>query len=190
MRESTKKLYSLIAVLSLFGGTLYVFVSFVMPSMDERQVLRGEKSGQEQIYTDDQNTANNINQLMQTYASFADAQNNVSNLLPLSDLTPELMNQINGLAKINKVLIDGINFEYRLPEVLPPEAKRPLLAPYATTISTIHFHGAYADIRSFVSMLGNNVRLMDVISLSLSGGGTAKSPVLDGVLVVNSYYQP
>ena len=189
MKDSDKKIYSVISISVLIAGALFVFINLVMPAMDEVKVMRGERDAVVASYADAQNTLSYIKSLKNTYNTIPDARNAVSSFIPSSNNVSDLVSQIYGLSKVAGVNINSIYFKDAPPELPAGNKVQPIPAPYGTVTATMAMNGSYENIKSFVKMLETNIRLIDPVSLTLSGGGSV-SPVLDGTLVVNSYYQP
>jgi len=89
------------------------------------------------------------------------------------------------LAKINSMDIESLSLQY------PPlkSSTDSLIEPMGTVRATIRLNGDYRDLRPFLEDLETNIRLIDVYSLNVEGGGIPGRNKLIYNLVLDTYYQ-
>lgn len=186
MRASTKRFYSVLASIGFLVGSMYVYTSYIRPIYDEIQRLRGERLAVLNSLNDSRVTVEIVTDLLRKYQSIADIQDQLSLSLPIGEETTNLLNQIQGLAGINNVQIQSISFQY-LP--IDYNNRQSILKPTGSLRVTADISGDYGSIKAFLKGIETNVRVIDIRSLKVSGGGTNKNPILSGQLVVDTYYQ-
>ncbi len=189
MKESQSKFYSVLAISVLFAGALFIFVEMVMPDVDEIKILRGQRDSSIIAYNNTLSNVDHIKKLKAAYDSLSGARASLNSFIPSSDDTSDLVNQLNGLAKLNNLSVASINFKNEVPELPPGETAAPIPAPNGTVAATMRLSGYYENIKTFIAMIETNIRLIDTVSISISGGGST-SPILDCTLVAKAYYQP
>lgn len=186
MKSSTKRFYSLLLGICLLVGALFVFSSFVGPEYSEIQRLRGERQAKLDLLKDYQVTADALNSLLNKYRSVAELQNTLALSLPLSEQAPGVFNQLQGLAIGNNLRMDSLSFQY-----LPVEYndQTSILKPVGVLRVAVKAVGTYDNFKKFLQAVETNVRILDVASLTLEGGGVVRNPSLTYNLVVDTYYQ-
>lgn len=184
MRSATKRLISVLASLGFLIGAIVVFSSLVLPAYRNVQQLRGEKKSLETVIKEEEQLVTTANRLLAEYQSAANLQNSLSLILPREEALPGIVNQVQGIAKSAGVTIEGMNVEN-----LPLEHSRTssIIEPVGSFKATIRVKGSYEALKSYVQSLETNVRIIDVDSMALSGGGAAGPLTVD--LVLRTYYQ-
>ncbi len=184
MRPATKRLFSILASSGLLIGTIIFFSSAVMPEYKNIQQLRGEKKSLDAVVGEEDRLINTASQLLNEYQNAANLRDNLSLVLPREEALPGMINQIQGIARSTGVTIEGINVE-NLP--LTHSEKSSIVEPVGSFKATVRIRGSYEASRSYVQSLETNVRIIDVDSFAVSGGGGA-GPLTTN-LVLRTYYQ-
>lgn len=184
MRPATKRLLSILASLGILIGAIVSFSSLVTPEYKNIQQLRGEKQSLDAVVGEEERLINTASQLLNEYQNAANLRDNLSLVLPREEALPGVINQIQGIAKSTGVAIEGINAEN-----LPLEYSRTssIIEPVGSFKVTVRVKGSYEALRSYVQSIETNVRIIDVDSIALSGGGGAGP--LTANLVLRTYYQ-
>lgn len=186
MKASTQRFYSLLLSLVFVLGSVFAYVSFIGPEIQKIASLRGEKIAVESTLSDYQKAVDETNKLLSRYKSLADLESSFASAIPTTEEIPSLINQISGLAKLNKITVSSIDFQY---PPLDTKKQSELIKPFSTIRTSVKFSGTYLDMKNFIAALESNVRLMDVASISISDGGKKNNPVLSYALTVDAYYQ-
>ncbi len=174
------------AGLVLLVGALFIYSSFIQPTYSEIQELRGERAAKESLLNDYKSTAEALNNLLQQYKDIAEIQDTLSESLPLGEHAPEVFNQLQGIATSNNLRIDSVSFQY-----LPIDygEKNSILRPLGTLRISMKMAGTYDNLKTFLEAIETNIRILDVVTLSLEGGAIARNPALNYNLIVDTYYQ-
>ncbi|MDP2650697.1 MAG: type 4a pilus biogenesis protein PilO [bacterium] len=184
MRSATKRLISILVSLGFLIGAIVLFSSLVLPAYRDVQQLRGEKKSLEAVVKEEEQLITTANRLLTEYQSAANLRDTLSLVLPREEALPGMINQIQGIAKSAGVTVENMNVEN-----LPLEHSRTssIVEPVGSFKVTIRVRGSYEALRSYVQSLETNVRIIDVDSFALSGGGAAGPLTAD--LVLRTYYQ-
>lgn len=185
MKDSTKRLYSSLLSLGFIAGSFYVYFSLIVPALSEVHRLRGERVATEIDLAEFKKAAEETRNLQRTYQSVEAFRSNLSQLLPTKENIPPLMNQVYGLAALNQVAVSGVDFQISPPE---PAGSR-LVFPMSKITVSVRFSGKYDDMKRFLKDLESNLRMFDIRSVNISGGGRA-DPLLDVSLTFDTYFQP
>ncbi len=184
MKPATKRLFSILVSMGFLIGAVVLFSSLALPEYNKIQQLRGEKESLGTVVGEEERLVGIASQLINQYENAADLRNNLALLLPREEATPGIINQIQGIAKGNGVIIEGINVE-----ALPLEYSKTssVVEPVGRFKITVQLTGSYGAIRGYIQSLETNVRIIDIDSIAISGGGT--SGPLKADLAIKTYYQ-
>ncbi len=187
LKDSTKRLYSSLLSVTLVAGSLYVFISMVIPSYNFTQELRAEKASKEKILVEYKKALEETNRLRATYSSIEQFQSQLNQFLPIKEDLPPVVNQVYGLAALNEVVLSGMDFQIRASET--SASKKSLVYPNSGIAISTRVTGNYDNVKRFIGDLETNLRLFDVSSINISGGGK-KDAKLEAALTFDTYFQP
>jgi len=185
MKDSTKRLYSSLLSLGFVAGSFYVYFSLIVPEFSSVQALRGERLKKQINLAEYKKASEETKKIQLTYQSVKAFKSNLSQLLPVTEEIPSLMNQVYGLAALNQAAVSVVDFQTKSQE----SSARDLVFPLSEIVVSVRFTAKYDDAKRFIKDLESNMRIFDITSASISGGGK-KDPVLDINLSFNTYYQP
>ena len=187
LKDSTKRLYSSILALTLISGSFYMFFTMVIPEYNADQDLRSKKATEEKVLVEYQKALEETNRLKATYSSVEQFKSQLNQFLPVKEELPPIVNQSYGLASLNNVALSGIDFQ-----VKPSEEsinKKVLAHPNSKVTITVRATGKYNDLKRYIGDLETNLRLFDLQSINITGGGKKDNP-LEASLSFDAYYQP
>lgn len=188
MRSSTKRILVILGSFGLMMGSLYVYLSMIIPAYAEIQELRAERQTRLEILAKQTEAQNAINTLIGQYQSIAgtDQQRVIAAMLPTGIDIPSVVNQIQGMARTNALSIQSISFQY-----LPiKQGENDLVKSVGVIRVSQSLAGSYAAFKNYVQALETNVRLMDLNSLRIDAGARAiVRDVFSYNLVADVYYQ-
>jgi len=185
MKPSTYRLLSILGSVFLLIGAVVIYSNLVNPAYGEIQGLRDKREANAKLLQEQKEAIDAVNRLLNEYQSLAQIQENISMVLPNEENIPSIINQFQGLAKINSMDIESLSLQY------PPlkSSTDSLIEPLGTVRATIRLNGDYRDLRPFLEDLETNIRLIDVYSLNVEGGGIPGRNKLIYNLVLDTYYQ-
>ncbi len=185
MKPSTQRLIIILGSFALMIASIYVLVSLLIPSYQGVQSLRLQRAQAVNLYENQVEASNKIGGLINQYNSLATVQEALSVILPTEPQTSILMNDVQALAANNSVVLNSISFQY------PPIAKAPssIVLGLGTIRITANLTGSYESFKAFLRDIETNIRVIDVNSLRIDGGGVSKQTNLTYNLIMDAYYQ-
>lgn len=184
MSQSTKRSYGVMASLLLIVGVGVIFFSLIVPKSSDIQALRGERLALKEAVQEEREAVEAVQALLNEYVSISDLQNNLSLSLPIEEEVPNIVNQLQGIAKLSGVVIESVSLQ-RLP--IKPSRSGNLVTPVGTMEITMSLKSPYESLKLYLEGIETNIRIMDVVSINIEGGAT--SEILSYTLVVKTYYQ-
>lgn len=184
MKPATKRLGSILVSLAFLVGAVILFNSLVLPEYGTIQELRGERNALEAVVKEEEQLVKTASRLLNEYQSARDIQSTLSLVLPTEEATSGIINQLQGIASINGVAVEGVNIEAA---PLQFQGTGSVVEPVGTLKLAVRLKGSYEGLRSYIQSLETNVRIIDVDSFVVGGGGT-RDP-LRATLVIRTYYQ-
>lgn len=184
MRPASKRLITILISLALLIGAVILFSSLIVPEYGEIQQLRGEKKSLDAVVEEEERLVDIATQLLAQYQSAAELRNSLSLVLPQDEALPGTINQIQGIAKSAGVTVAGINVE---PLPLDYARASSIVEPAGGFRATVRVIGSYEALKSYLQLLETNIRIIDVDSITISGGG-GKGPLTTS-LIIKTYYQ-
>lgn len=175
---------SVMGVVLLFGASVVVFTSLIRPEFDLIQQTRGRRAAGLQALERARTVGQVIGNLRTAYESMTEFQQSVSNSLPNGEAVPLFLNQIQGLAGLNKLALNSISFQ---PQTVEPSADK-IVWPTKTIRVTIQAEGRYQNLKEFLRDVETNIRLTDVRSLKLRSV-QSRPDIFTFDAVVDTYYQ-
>ncbi|HEY4498383.1 MAG TPA: type 4a pilus biogenesis protein PilO [Candidatus Paceibacterota bacterium] len=185
MSGQTKRFLGVILTLAFFVGAVSFYSSLVVPSYREVQELRAERRSLARLVEEERSIVESVNRLLGQYQSISDFQRSLSLVLPTEEEVPGIINQLQGIARTSGVAIDSLELD-ALP--IEPVKSSSVIEPIGKLRVDLRLRGNYSAIKSYLAALATNIRIMDVDSLRVEGGGTNDN-VLNYTLTVNTYYQ-
>lgn len=184
MRPATKRLLSVLVSLAFFVGAIVLFSSLVVPEYRVIQQLRGERNSLAAVVKEEEDLVKTASRLLNEYQNSRDIRSNLSLILPIKEVNSGIVNQVQGIAKMTGVAVEGINTEIAPIEL---QGTSPVVEPVGTLKMIVRLKGSYEGLKSYVQSLETNVRIIDVDSLVIGGGGTRE--LLQANLTIRTYYQ-
>lgn len=172
--------------IGLLIGAVVVYSNFVVPIYSDIQILKDKRLANENLLSDQKDAINAVNKLLGQYQSLTDIQNSIAMVLPSREDVPSVVQQIQGIAGLNSMAITGLSLQYPPIKAVPKDS---LVKPVSIVRITVKFTGDYRNLKAYLEGLETNIRLMDVNSLSIDGGGIAGKTVLNYSLILDAYYQ-
>lgn len=185
MKSSTKRLLVILGSFALMVASIYVYFSMILPAYDRIQQLRGERLSKQTLLNTQRSAEQAVNELITQFENLRTFQEIVSLSLPRDADIPVILNQIQGTARLSRVNLQSLSFQY-----LPlEETRNQLVQPIGVVRVSMVLLGNYEGIKEYISSLETNIRIMDLNSLKIDGGAKLTSDILTYNLVVDVYYQ-
>lgn len=186
MKSSTYRILSILGSVVLFASTVFVYSNFIKQAYEEVRILQDRKHSFENSLNEKQQSMITVKALSEKYKSLTDLRNDLSMILPMKEKTPEIINQFQNIAEASRVVIESLSLQY-LP--MKPAPAGNVEKPLGTIRTTARISGPYDNFKSFIESVQNNVRIMDINSIKVEGGGVSGRNAFIYNLVVDVYYQ-
>jgi Tfp pilus assembly protein PilO len=185
MSPAAKRFYSVILSFILIIGAIFVFSSLLLPEYEAIRQLRGERESLTKLLKEEQRVTDSLTRLVSAPSGVSNLQQNLSLTLPTTQAIPEAVNQLEGIAKTRGISVEALGIE-----LLPLEATSTdsAIKPVGGLRVSLSAKGSYESLKLYLAALETNIRIMDVRSLKIEGGGSKQS-TLSYSLKVDTYYQ-
>src|SRR3989344_9643477 len=147
MKPATKRLISVLISLAFLVGAIILFTSLVLPAYRAIQELRGEKSALAAAVGEEEQLVKTAGRLLNEYQNAGDIRDTLSLALPTEEATSGIINQVQGIAKITGVAVDGINVEAAPLEFQGTDS---VVEPVGILKVTARLRGNYEGLRSYI----------------------------------------
>ena len=185
MRSSTKRILVILASFGLLVGSMYTYLSLIVPTYLDIQKLRAERLYEQDILASQKRAEQAVDKLLGEYESLGKIQEALSILLPRDIDVTSIVNQLQGMARNSQMTLQSVSFQY-----LPiKESADPFIQPIGVVRATMNLFGTYQGIKSYIQALESNVRIMDLDSLKIDGGARPNREIFNYSLIVDIYYQ-
>lgn len=186
LKASTQRALSMVLAASLVVGALIVYAVLVNPAYQEVQELRGKLASKSDLYQIRSQQFTQVQNLIAQYQGVALLQEGLSLALPQKVETENIINQLDAIAKNNRVFIDSISLDF-LP--IQQTKKRTLVKGFGTLRMSLKLLGPYSSFKGFLDSLETNIRIMDLRNLKISPAGEANEDFFSYSLTIDTYYQ-
>lgn len=196
MRQSAKRLSSLVLSLILILVAFVIFFSFAKPAYQEVQTIRAEKESRQAFIDSKRNIIKQVQNLIKAYeedAELKDAQAAVELSFPAKSEIADALTQISGLLKLNNLTLESVNIS----EIAAPQKKTSTnnsnsisaVKAFNKVSFDVDLLGTYENFKKFLGNLEANIRIFDIEQLDLRPLATKGTNLYSASLKINAYYQ-
>jgi len=186
MKESSKRMLSLLLAVILLLLSLYVFGSFVKPALDDVQQMRSLTASSQKFLESQKQAKASFDGLFKNFENATSIQNLLAMALPGKEGITQTIYQIQALAGVSGVAIDNMAIEVSLSD--EKRANISLIKGIGKIRVDLRATSSYENLKTFVSAIESNIKLMDIVEARIEpikGGGSG----LTYDLVIETYYQ-
>ena len=184
MKPAAKRLYGILASFGLFVAALVVYSALLIPQYKEIQELRGQTISLANFLEQEEAAVTAISKLLKEN-EISELQTKVGTLLPTEEETASIVNQFQGIAVSNNVLMKSLSLNPLAPT---NREENSITRPTGVVRVNVSILGSYADLKKYLDGIETNVRVMDVQSLQIVNAGKNSGPY-EFDLEVDTYYQ-
>lgn len=184
MRTSTKRILSILLAAIFLIGLIVVVTSLIKPEFEDVMDKRTELYSREQVFDAQVQAVGEVDQLIQDIEGFDKLQETVSLAVPLSPEVPGILNQLDAIARTSNVALTSFASEPQSFE----GGKDPLVKRLGVLGISLTVTGDYQNLKDFVRFMETNVRVFNIKSYILSGGGFGGGGY-EMAVEANTYYQ-
>lgn len=194
MKQSSKRLLSLIVAVVFLFGAFFIYFNLIQPAYEEVQVARGEVYAKEDFIETQKNVVEQVKLALEQYQGKEELQRAVSMAIPPGTNQSEIAHQISALATQNQLTIQSLSAAtptvQNVKEVeASADANNFKVKPLGVLSFQLKVSGTYANFKAFLSNLENNIRVVDVKSVSVEELGKANQDFYLFSITVATYYQ-
>ncbi|MDO8504320.1 MAG: hypothetical protein Q7S36_00505 [Candidatus Liptonbacteria bacterium] len=172
MKPSTQRLVSLSVALAMIFAALIIYFSLTAPAYNVADGIHAEVLARQQFVDGQKDAVEQVQKLIADFNGKGGLRNAVSMALPLKFNQSEILNEIQGLASLNKLTLTSFSVAAPVAQNLG-NAKGELTSSTAIVrpIGNINFQfrlaGAYEDFKNFIGNMETNIRVYEVKSISI-----------------------
>ena len=195
---------SIIILISLIGGLALIFFS-AEPFWSSVKILHQEIEQKKLEIKTTEEILDKTAELDQEYQDLKEEADKISLSLPKEEDIPYLLIQLENLASANGLLLEKIDFGQlsgqsktaKSQSLSSSEQAKKIGSPFPSSSLNVKLNGSYDALKGYLASLENNIRSMDVSSISFDVKGEEKqksSPsssldIFEFDLNINIYYQ-
>jgi len=185
MKPAAKRLMGIFLSLVLVIASLVVYSSLLVPKYKDIQNLRGERSALGGVLIEEKEAVAAVRTLIAQYSSVADLRNSLAVTLPNKEETASMVNQFQGIASSNGILMSSLSIR---PLAIQPTGLEEIVRPVGILRFSMNLIGEYTSLKEYLKAIETNVRIMDVQSIQVKGAGFTSGPY-EYQVEVDTYYQ-
>lgn len=187
-----KKSIIILVISILFASGAFIFIKPIMAEISKLEAdalsLENSKAGLIRTKKDLENKT--------TVKKNANMEK-ISETLPADPGIPDLLVQIQAISAKSGVAMDSFSFS------LSNEGQKSLLSASDSVLKgedkgeifpsvgiSMEVTGVYSSIKSFIKNIENNIRIMDINSIKISGPSTKESLEMKASVEISAYYNP
>lgn len=187
MKPSVKRALSLLLSAALLVSALVVYALLIRGQYGAIQELRGRLEAKSGILEIEVKAMEQVKNLVVSLKSLSSVSNALSLSLPQEEAVSSAVAQLNSLAQLNGVVLQGVGMSH-LP-MIPAPVKLSFAKGMGALRMDIKFVGSYAAGRDFIAGLERNIRIMDVKNLKMETASKTGQDLMSYSLTVDTYYQ-
>lgn len=195
MKQSSKRLLSLIVAVVFLFGAFFIYFNAIQPAYEEVQAARGEVYAREDFIETQKNVVEQVKLALEQYQGKEELQRAVSMAIPPGTNQSEIAHQVSALATQNQLTIQSLSAATpTVQNVKEVEAAAGAnnnfkVKPLGVLSFQLKVSGTYANFKAFLSNLENNIRVVDVKSVSVEELGKSNQDFYLFSITVATYYQ-
>lgn len=197
MKQSAKRLISLIGSIALIFGALVVFVNFIRPAYQSAQQAKGEVVSREVFLQNQRTAVEAVRNLIAAYEGEGDFAEVVALALPESHDQAQVVHQLGRLAAANQLTVQNIALEDRGASTAPVSARgtravsdsSAIVRPLGSLAVDMRMAGTYENWRTFLENVETNLRIMNVETVAVTPVGPSDENFYLFDMSVVAYYQ-
>ncbi len=183
MKASSKRILSIGVAFLFFIGALLIYQNLIRPVGDEISQLRAEASAKGNLFDKQSQAVNQAKDLIERSKSLGAIEDTVSLAIPNSPNTTDALSQIETIARLNNVILSGLDVK----SIAPKKINNTLIKDLSIVEATVNVSGGYPNLKAFLRSLETNVRVANVKELNFRS--SSSSGLFSMNLVVEFYYQ-
>ncbi len=194
MKQSTKRLTSVLFSLLFLIGAFLVYFDLVSPAYSDLQVLKGKQASELAFLSEASTTMQQVQKLIATYQSESQAESMVALAVPTGKDVSGAIAQIYGIAQVNNIDIQDVSVSTvsSLQGATSTKASgASLVKPLGNISFVIAASGNYENFKSFLSEIETNIRIFDIKNVSVQpvSATSGSQDLFNYSVSIIAYYQ-
>jgi len=175
MKQTSKRLVSIIFALLFVVVSLVIFFDLIQPEYANVTDLKSKAAGERQFLASASQAATQVQQLISTYKSQSQNVQMLALAMPTGEDLAGALTQIYGIAQSTGVTVGSIGISA---PTLQSQTSSTMsgLRPVGTIAFQLAAAGSYEGFKNFLSELENNIRIFDVKAIAIAPGQNATGP--------------
>lgn len=188
----TKNLITIVIILAFVAVVIFLDIPIVQSVLNSRKDIVSNQN----LLSERESFIKTIENLIDKYKNNEEVLKNLDNILPGDSDVPDLLVQIEALANAGGIVVKDVNIAV----VDDKEASKAAAARtggvaqekvpsnYKTISIDLTATGDYSALKKFLQAIEENMRLIDVDSISFSGKTQGSSSLFDFNITLRTYY--
>lgn len=168
-----------IIIVALILGFIGVVVLLDIPGVQEVLGLKKQIENQKKVLEEKQNLINTVEGLRSEYENNKETLDKLDYIVPGKQEIPNLIVQIEAIAAKGGLVLGEMRFK----------TEEKSSEKYNTLIIELSLSGDYASFEKFLSTIEENIRLMDVESITFTSAESEGASLFNFGVIFNAYYQ-
>lgn len=182
-----------IIILILILGFIAIVVFLDMPEIQGILDLRKNIKNEKEMFLEKQETLAKVEKLGEDYKADEENLKKVNYILPSNKDIPNLIVQLEALAFEGGLILENFDLSTTEEKAVSKAAEirtqeEIQVKNYQTLVIDLKLIGDYSGLKSFLRAIEENIRLMDIESITLSPQ-SEESLLFDFEIIIKTYYQ-
>jgi len=183
-----------IIIITIILGFIAVVVFLDIPGVQNVLAKRKEIKDQQQVLLDKQDLLLRVEKLTRLYEENKENVEKTNYILPSSEEVPNLIVQLEALAFEQGLVLGKVDLETPTGQGITLEGEQKPVQDYEIMNVNMELTGTYEGLKSFLKAAEENIRLMDIKSISFKAGQEAEEgaegpQIFDFSVILNTYYK-
>ncbi len=196
MKPATKRFASIVISLMFLSGALVVYFTFIQGEYEATMIEKAQRDTRQQFVVEQTENIKKIQELINSYNDRVAAQHVVSIAVPVGPDTASLIAQMNTLAsqynlQFSSFTVANTSAAAQNNQSSTRSGATEIIRRSLNSLTfQVRLAGSYASIKSFLSSIENNLRVMDVKTFSMSPIDPTRDSYTADVAITTYYQQP
>lgn len=186
MKASGKRILSILTSILMLIAALFVYAYFVKPVYSQINKLRTDVASRLSFIDKHENYIQEVKRILNEYQDVTAVIETTSLILPMDRDIASGLNQIYGLALLNKLKIESLDVQDL---AIKPSSKLNFVKGIGTLKFNFRLSGSYENFKAFLQAMETNITLMDLMDFRIDSVFDSSSEDFYYTINLNTYYQ-
>ncbi|MDD3098501.1 MAG: type 4a pilus biogenesis protein PilO [Candidatus Pacebacteria bacterium] len=177
MTETSKQNLAILAITFLLAATVFIFASFIQPTINESKRLSLEIKEEKEKILLLQEYKIKSESLIQSYQSLGDQVNDIHIALPDNPQTAQVLAILDVIAKNTKISFSGLSFTEGIKDDQDYLEIR------------VRFSSSYEDFKNWLNEIEKELRLIDLVRVNIRPASSqSKQLIMEFNVTLHTYF--